>query len=294
MNAGPNRSGYVLSHPLQFISAVFSGFRENQGALLSAAVAYYTLLSIVPMLAIILIVLSQLTDLDLLLDTTREYLDLIAPGHAIDLSTQITTFLENWKLVGAVGLVMLVFFSSLAFTMLENAMSVIFFHRVAIHRRHFLVSAIIPYCYILFLALGLLLVSTVSGALSSMDQHTFMLMGHSWSLSGSATGIVYTMGILGEVLLLSSLYLVMPTGRLSMRHALIGGFTATVLWELTRHFLVWYFSTLSFVNVVYGAFATVIVILLSLEAGAFIILIGAQVISEYERIGDTPPGSESV
>jgi hypothetical protein len=28
---------------------------------------------------------------------------------------------------------------------LENAMSVIFFHRVAIRRRHFLVSAIMPY-----------------------------------------------------------------------------------------------------------------------------------------------------
>jgi len=294
MNAEPSRSRYVLSHPLQFFSAVFSGFRGNQGALLSAAVAYYTLLSIVPMLALILIVLSQLTDLDLLLDTTRAYLDLVAPGHAIDLSTQITGFLENWKLVGVIGLVMLVFFSSLAFTMLENAMSVIFFHRVAIHRRHFLISAIIPYCFILFLALGLLLVSTVSGALASMDHHSFTLMGYSWTLSGSTTSIVYTLGILGEVLLLSSLYLVMPTGRLSIRHALIGGLTATVLWEVTRHFLVWYFSTLSFVNVVYGTFATVIIILLSLEAGAFIILIGAQVISEYERIGGNPPASAPV
>jgi len=42
---------------------------------------------------------------------------------------------------------------------------------------------------------------------------------------------------------------------------------------------------LSLVNVIYGAFSTAIVILISLEAAAIILLLGAQVIAEYERIG---------
>jgi YihY family inner membrane protein len=284
MSSEPNRIKYVLTHPLRFTHTAVAGFRANQGALLSAAVAFYTLLSIVPMLALILIVLSQLMDIQPLLVTMREYLGLVAPGHEADLSAQITVFLRDWRLVGGIGLAMLVFFSSIAFTMLENAMSVIFFHRVAIHRRHFLISAIIPYCYILCLALGLLLLSTLSGALDSMSADGYTFMGYNWSLGGHTTGIIYALGVLGEVLLLTSLYLVMPTGRLSFRHALIGGLTATLLWELTRHFLVWYFSNLSIINVVYGTFATTIIILLSLEAAALIILFGAQVISEYERI----------
>ena len=49
-----------------------------------------------------------------------------------------------------------------AFTVLENAMSVIFHHRVAIRRRHFIVSAVIPYIYILCLGFGLLLVTLVT------------------------------------------------------------------------------------------------------------------------------------
>ena len=284
MSSEPNRIKYVLTHPLRFTCTVVAGFRDNQGGLLSAAVAFYTLLSIVPMLALILIVLSQLMDIQPLLVTMREYLGLVAPGHETDLSAQVTVFLRDWRLVGGIGLAMLVFFSSIAFTMLENAMSVIFFHRVAIHRRHFLISAIIPYCYILCLALGLLLLSTLSGALDSMGADGYTFMGYSWSFGGHTTGVIYALGILGEVLLLTSLYLVMPTGRLSFRHALIGGLTATLLWELTRRLLVWYFSNLSIINVVYGTFATTIIILLSLEAGALIILFGAQVISEYERI----------
>ena len=48
--------------------------------------------------------------------------------------------------------------------------------------------------------------------------------------------------------------------------------------------LVWYFSTLSQVNVVYGSLTTAIVVLLSLEIAATLLLLGAQVISEFERI----------
>jgi len=73
-------------------------------------------------------------------------------------------------------------------------------------------------------------------------------------------------------------------GRLTFKHALLGGATATVLWEITRHILRWYFGSLSQVSTVYGSFATVIVILLSFEFGAILLLLGAQVIAEYERM----------
>jgi YihY family inner membrane protein len=209
----------------------------------------------------------------------------VVPNQAEILSDQISKFLQNWKVIGFIGFIILLFFSSFAFTVLENAMSVIFFHRVAIKRRHFLISAVIPFCYILFAAAGLLVVSAVSGGLHSLDTRSILVMGQVWSLSSVEAFLVYLFGIVGEVLLLTSLYLVMPVGRLALRHALIGGITAAVLWEITRHILVWYFSTLSLVNIIYGTFATAIIILLSLEAAAIILLLGAQVIAEYERIG---------
>ena len=283
-----SRVRFVLDNPWQFTRRVVVGFSANQGLLLSGAVAYYTLLTIVPMFALILTGLSQIHEIQPLLDSLRESLLLITPNQADALIDQISAFQKNWKTVGVTGFLLLLFFSSFAFTSLENAMSVIFFHRVAIKRRHFLVSAIIPYCYILLLALGMLLVSTVSGSLHSLDTSSVDVMGRHWSLSGLETVLIYMLGIVGEILLLTSIYMVMPVGRLSLRHALIGGVTAALLWEITRHILVWYFSTLSLVNVVYGTFATVIIILLSLEAAAIILLLGAQVIAEYERIGSIP------
>ena len=285
MTTSSSSARLVIANPARFAAQVFAGFRANQGFLLAGAVAYYTLLSIVPIFALILVALSQIADRQELINSLGAYLQMIAPGQVEVMSMQVSAFLTNWKLVGVAGFVMLLFFSSFAFTALENSMSVIFFHRVAIKRRHFLVSAIIPYLYILVLAAGMLMVSIISGAFHSVDSNTFTVMGEVWSLTRVETTFIYLLGVLGEVFLLTSLYLVMPVGVLSPRHAMIGGVTAALLWELTRHVLVWYFSTLSLVNLVYGAFATVIIVLISLEVGAIILLVGAQVIAEYERLG---------
>ncbi len=136
----------------------------------------------------------------------------------------------------------------------------------------------------LMLSLGLFVLSTISAALRAQEFTQLNLLGYSFALEGVYRIIVYSLGTICEIFLLTSLYLVMPFGRLAFTHALIGGITATVLWELTRQFLVWYFSNLSLVNIIYGSLTSAIIILLSVEAVAIIILLGAQVIAEYERI----------
>jgi len=288
------RTRYVIHNPVKFSRQVIRGFRANQGFLLSGAIAYYTLLSLIPMAALILISLSQFQDPQILLDGLREYLVLVIPGEVEAIIRHINVFLQSWKVIGVLGILLLLFFSSFAFTALESAMSVIFFHRVLTKQRRILVSAIIPYAYILTLAIGLLIVNLVSESLHSLDNETVSLYGHQWSLSILETKIVYFLGFLGETILLTSLYLVMPVGRLSFRHALVGGFTAAILWEITRRTMAWYFTTLSLVNVIYGAFATVIIILVTLEAAAIILLLGAQVIAEYERIGTQQAGEHGL
>jgi len=275
----------VLKYPLRFLWRVIRAFHANQGMLLSGAVAYYALLSIVPLITLILMALSYLVDPQLLLETLQEHIEVVIPTQADVIVAQITLFLDHRGLVSWVLVAVLLFFSSMAFTVLENAMSFIFFHRVAIRRRHFLISAILPYVYILALGVGFLLITLISGAFHAIGDAQIGLFGRSWSLQGLSGSLLYLMGLFGQILILTSFYLVMPVGNLSLRHALVGGITAGILWEGMRHLLVWYFSTLSMVSVVYGSLGTAIVALLSLEVAGMILLFGAQVIAEYERVG---------
>jgi YihY family inner membrane protein len=291
MNDNPSPLSYVISRPGRFLFDVLRGFRENQGMLLAGAVAYYTLLSIIPVFALVLIMLSQFIEQELLLESVSTILTMAAPISAEVLASHLEVFMSNWKVIGAMGMVFLLFFSSLAFSVLENAMSMIFFHRRLEQRRHYLVSAVIPFVYILLLTAGFLVVSLMAGWLHQHSADTPTLIGFELNMTSATATTLYLLGVLGEVLLLTSIYLVMPVGRLVWSHALVGGIVATMLWEATRHVLVWYFTTLSFVSIIYGSLATAVIILLSFEFAAIILLLGAQVIAEYERIdhgGVTP------
>ena len=274
-----------------FALRTLKAFKANQGLLLAGAVAYYALLSIVPMLILLVIALSHVVPEAELLAATARYLDWLVPGQGGAITGELARFLLHRELLGWVLLLTMIFFSSLAFTVLENAMSVIFVHRVAIRRRRFVISAVLPYMYILCLGLGMLIVTLVTGSLQAMGERSIEFLGRTWGLGGLSMGLLYLLGFAGEVLVITSIYLVMPVGRLSVWHALIGGITAALLWEVARHVLVWYFSTLSQVNVVYGSMTTAIVVMFSLEIGATLLLFGAQVIAEYERVGRGRPES---
>lgn len=276
----------ILKHPGAFALRTLKGFRANQGLLLAGAVAYYALLSIVPMLILTVIALSHFVDQGALLQTVGRYLEWLVPGQSGAIVAELANFLVHRDVLGWVLLGSMLFFSSLAFTVLENAMSVIFHHRVAIRRRHFLISAVIPYGYILSLGLGLLLVTLVAGSLQAMGRQQVEFLWRSWSLGGLSGVLLYLLGLAGEIFVLTSVYLVMPVGRPSLQHALLGAIAAALLWELSRHVLVWYFTTLSQIGTVYGSLTTAIAVLLSLELAATLLLLGAQVISEYERLAD--------
>ncbi len=275
---------HVLAHPARFLLQVLKGFQANQGLLLAGAVAYYALLSVVPLLILVVIALSNWVDQRELLSTLGRYLEWLVPGQSRAIIGELDHFVEHRDVIGWFLLITMLFFSSLAFTVLEKAMTVIFLHRLKVRRRRYIVSALLPYAYILSLGLGLLIITLVAGSFQAIGQESVELFGRDWSLQGFSGLLLYLLGLGGEIFVLTSVYIVMPVGRLSWRHALIGGVTAALLWEITRHLLVWYFSTLSQVSVVYGSLTTAIVVLFSLEIAATLLLLGAQVISEYERI----------
>jgi len=281
-----------LAHPRAFAWRVLCGFRANQGLLLAGAIAYYALLSIVPLLILSVIALSHLIPEHELLETIGRYLAWLVPGV-----TELRSFLDHRDVVGWVLLLTMLFFSSLAFAVLENALSVIFVHRIVDRRRSLVMKLLLPYIYVACLALGLLLVTVVAGGLENLGEYSLDLFGREFSLGRFSSLLLYLLGLVGETVLLTSIYVVMPAGRLDLRHALLGAVSAVLLWELTRHVLVWYFATLSQVGVVYGSMTAAIVVLLSLELGATLVLLGAQVIAEYERLvahAPKPPPADLV
>jgi membrane protein len=274
----------VISQPGRFSLQVVKAFQKNQGLLLSGALAYYILLSVIPLFTLVLLMLSHLIDQAALMATLQRYIGLIIPGDASVVLGQVRNVLEHREVASWVVLIAMLFFSSLAFSVLESAMSIIFVHRVRSKPRPLLLSLLLPYIYIALVAFGFLAMTVIASLLQAMSNGPFVFL-RVVSLDRLSVGLLYLAGFAGLVLVLTSIYLVMPPrGRITPKHALVGGVVVALLWEVTRHVLVWYFSTLSVVGVVYGSIATTIVGLLSLEIASIFLLLGAQVIAEYERL----------
>src|SRR6478609_2198392 len=91
---------HVLKSPGSFIWCVLKQFKKNQGLLLAGAVAYYALLSVVPLLILEVIALSHVIDQQELLSTMGRYLEWLIPGQSRAIILELRHFLEHREVVG--------------------------------------------------------------------------------------------------------------------------------------------------------------------------------------------------
>ena len=284
----------VLAHPLAFVLAVLGSFRKHQGFLLAGAIAYNALLSLVPLLILCVIALSNLVTPSELLETMGRYMEWLVPSQSRAVLDELTRFLEQRVAISSVLIATMIFFSSLTFSALNQAMAVIFDHRNLGDQRSSLLSMLLPFGFVALLGIGLLAVTLISVSVQTLMPENLVLFGRTWALHGLSGTLLYLLGLTAETLIIAAIYHFLPVGRIAVRYALVGGLTATALWEIIRHLLVWYFTSLSNASVVYGSLTSTVVILFSLEIGATLLLLGAEVIAEYERLGrlteDEVPG----
>lgn len=284
----PPRSHHVvftlLPRVARFLWRVLTAFLRNRGILLAGGVGYNILLSIVPLFALLVVLLARVVDEQHLLEVLAIQARHLAPAHAEVLIEAVRALLDSRDVIGILGFPVLLLFSSFAFRMLEDALAIIF-HAPDTHHagRSPWVSVLMPYAFMLVLGAGLLALTLLVTLASSLNALWLALFGRALPLAGLSEPMLNLTSFLGVFLLFSAIYKVLPVVKIALRRAVVGGFVAALLWEGVRLLLVFYFANLSLVNAVYGSLATLIVVLLSLEVGAIILLLGAQVIAELER-----------
>ena len=252
---------------LRFGRRVLGRFWANHGILLAGGVGYNVLLSAIPLAALLGVVLSHIVPEAKLLEVISFQARLLGTGQSALLVEAVKTFLNSREVVGFISVPVMLFFSSFAFRMMEDAIAIIF-HRPDAPSRSFWVSAVLPFAFILVLGIGLLSLTLV-----------VIFADLFYDRPGT---VLYPLSFLCMFVLFSAIYKVLPIVRIKPSRAIIGGFVAALLWEGTRLVLMYYLQNVSFVNVIYGSLTTSIIILITLEVGAIILLLGAQVIAELE------------
>ncbi len=99
---------YALqSRSFGFLPCVLRDYQRTQGLLPARAIAYNTLLFIVPLSILTFIVLSQYIEKGLLLHTLSTDREMMIPGYAAILTEQVRVFLEHGSAAAVIALLIL-------------------------------------------------------------------------------------------------------------------------------------------------------------------------------------------
>jgi hypothetical protein len=95
----------IVAHPWAFVVRTLKAFRANQGLLLAGAVAYYALLSLVPLMILALMALLHVINPPALLATSGRYLEWLLLGQPKGIIAELTSIPAHRDVIGWVRLI---------------------------------------------------------------------------------------------------------------------------------------------------------------------------------------------
>jgi membrane protein len=228
--------------------------------LAASALAFVTILSLVPLLAVFLLLGAR--TYSRYQDKFLELLGGLLPYSEAALQTMLQDFLRQAENVRGIGLIFFVISALIAFTTVEGAINRTWGLPQQRPFRQRLQS------FTLLLFWGSLL---VGGAFS-----IFFTLGQEGGLTARWESNSFT-GLLAPLLILAGmtmLYWLVPYTAVGFRHALLGGAVATVLLELLRRGFALYVEAFPGFQVVYGSFAFALFFMVSIQCAWWIVLAG--------------------
>ena len=249
---------------------------------LSASLAFYTILSLIPFLFLLIsgtayILGSSESGLMMALSLLSQ----LFPHASSLIFEEASAISQRAEVIGLVGFLSMLWTASVIFSSLENAMGVVF--RVE-QRRNFLKGRLLALSMVPASALVFLLsfsVTAISGSLQEMETILWGIDLAKWSFLEFLIGYLFPYLIL--TLGFTAVYKIIPNTPVSFHHALAGGASCAFLFEVAKHFFAWYFKDYGRYGVTYGALEAMIILVLWTFYSACILLFCAEVISAYRR-----------
>lgn len=273
----------------RFVARVVARFAEESLDQTSASLAYTTLLSIVPLVAVVLGAMSAMPSFLSMVDQLDSTMRNLLPEHSADLIIKyVLDFSAKARKVTIAGLVALVVTVYAMLNTVENALNKVW--RVPQNRSWWRRFALYTALILLWPLVFAYVVAAVSYAVSLSSGLVFEQV---WLQKLLSKGT----GVLVAAIFFGGLYFAVPNARVRLLDALYGGFFSAFGLLLMQRAFELYLSHFPSVTLVYGAFATVPIFLLWLYLSWAVVLLGALVVvtrHEFRRLDRIPVGRDSV
>lgn len=259
-----------LAQGLSFFKIIGTRFVKDRFTYSASALTYTTLLAIVPLMAVGLTILSAFPVFgDIKTQMQGFIFSNFVPAKGEVVQQYLSSFAGQASKLSVVGTIFLVITAVLTMLTIERALNDIW--HVQERRRG--VSAWLRYWAILSLGpvfAGMSLAATtyvvsmpfIKGAAASIGAEHLL-----------AASLPFGLSVIG----LTLLYTVVPNCRVPWRYGLLGAVVASILFEIVKKLFIFYVTGFNTYELLYGALATVPILLLWIYLSWVIVLFGALV-----------------
>jgi membrane protein len=264
-------SGHAAREALHFLRILAVRFGEDKGPQNAASLAYTTLLSLVPLMAVSLTLVAAFPVSARVSEQVQAFVfENFMPDFGLMVQEYLLQFSERATQLTGAGAAFLLVVAVLLMSNIDQAFGMIW----KVRRRRSPLSRFMVYWSIL--SLGPLLMGVSVAATSYLLSLPLFQSGA--EAAGPAQRLLRLAPILASTVAFTLLYLLVPNRRIPFRHALIGGVVAALLFELAKHGFGLYLTRFPTHQAIYGALAAVPVFLIWLYISWMITLLGGELV----------------
>lgn len=257
-------------------------FYRDNCSLMAAAISFYAILSVIPLFLLFISVSGFiLHKSDEAFQAVTELLLKTFPTSTVEVFTIISDLISRKTVFGLIGLAGLIWAASRIFSAVENSMNLVWKVKKgrAYWHSKFISLLLVPISVLIMLSsLAFTAFYTVAKDLKAP------LIGLRVSEAAFASKLfaVVLPLVLGFILFFL-IYKIIPYRKIDTKSALIGAVCASGLWEVAKFLFDIYIKNYAHFQKIYGSFGTLVVMCFWIYYSAFILLIGAEIGSNYEE-----------
>jgi len=267
-----------------FIKEVMARFGEDRVPLAAGAIAFFTLLSLLPLL------LFGVSVVTYLFFTSPEQAQNAIAGLAQNLGQVIADLLQdqvlsvvaNRGLLTGISIIVGLWTGSQIFVITESAMN---FAWNSQKKRPYWMRRGLAILMVIIVGIFLIITIVTANLIRLLASLEIPLLGY--QIDDIPWLVTTIIGLLLPLLLVTAvfglMYRVLPTKKVTLRTVWPGALFAGTLWLIALHVFSWYASHFANFQILYGSLGGLVLLLLWFYYSAFIMLLGAEISAAYHR-----------
>lgn len=263
---------------VSYSATIHRNYNRHSGALMAAAISFFALLSLIPILSLTLAILGlTLGNSPVILHKMQDGLTDYFPSSGAILYDALLNAHQHQGALGILGIGGLLYSASVIFANLESAFNSIWH---ITNRRKWLRQRIVA-IYTALLTIFLVFCSlAITSAITWLENIHLQILGfHSGRIPFLWKSVGHVVPILFSIALFTFLYRLVPNRPVPWKNALIGGLFSGITWEIAKNLFTVYMVHFASYNKIYGSLGGVIILMVWMYFSTFILLHGAEIVA---------------